>query len=61
MQPSHKLTISKYDAYREQAREITKGALPKRFKQLDLKGVDHIALMAFRTWRDNSNRIVDWD
>ncbi len=53
MQASHIATLGKYDKYRAQARELAATSLPPHLNGvLDISGITHRELAAFRTWQD---------
>jgi hypothetical protein len=62
MQASHIATIGKYDKYRAQAREIAEANLPTHLKGvLNISGISHKELAAFKCWQTMPERKVDWN
>lgn len=62
MQPSHKITFSKFDVMRKESREIAHQELPAYLRRATrLEGVDNAALMASKLWDQEPSRMVNWD
>ena len=62
MQPSHRVTSSKFDAIRKESRAIAHQELPAYLKRAArLAGIDNAALAASKLWAEEPTRKVDWD
>ena len=59
MQPSHKITFSKFDVMRKESREIAHQELPAYLRRATrLEGIDNAALMASKLWDQEPSRMV---